>query len=160
MIDPLAPHHPYDPSILDEALEMVRLGATISELADHFVVPIASVQLWAACHREFAAALRVGRAEADDRVERMLYERAVGYTFDSEKVFCSEGLVTRVPTREHCPPDVAAARAWLYNRRGETWRDHPEHVVNLDLRVERVERVIVDHHAAADQDCARLPPPA
>ena len=42
--------------------------------------------------------------------------RTVGYSFNSEKIFCNkEGVVTRVPYVEHVPPDVTAAIFWLKN---------------------------------------------
>jgi hypothetical protein len=50
----------------------------------------------------------------DARVEQSLYQRAVGYSFKSEKVFCNkDGEVTRVPIVEHVPPDVTAQIFWL-----------------------------------------------
>jgi hypothetical protein len=65
-----------------------------------------------------------GKAEADDRVERSLYSRAVGYSFNSEKIFCNkDGEVTRVPYVEHVPPDVTACIFWLKNRDPAHWRD-------------------------------------
>jgi hypothetical protein len=65
-----------------------------------------------------------GKAEADNRVERSLYERANGYSYDAEKIFCDKnGKVTRVPYREHVPPDVTAGIFWLKNRDPAHWRD-------------------------------------
>jgi hypothetical protein len=66
----------------------------------------------------------VGKEEADARVERSLYMRAVGYSYDAEKIFCDKnGKVTRVPYREHLPPDVTAQIFWLKNRDPAHWRD-------------------------------------
>ena len=63
------------------------------------------------------SALAAGKAEADGRVERSLYMRAVGYSYDAEKIFCDKnGNVTKVPYREHVPPDVTACIFWLKNR--------------------------------------------
>jgi hypothetical protein len=46
-----------------------------------------------------------------------LYNRANGYSYDAEKIFCDKnGKVTRVPYREHVPPDVTACIFWLKNR--------------------------------------------
>jgi hypothetical protein len=57
-------------------------------------------------------------------VERSLYSRAVGYSFNSEKIFCNkDGEVTRVPIIEHGPPDVTAQIFWLKNRKPTEWRD-------------------------------------
>lgn len=123
------PHRVYDPAFLEPARQMVSNGATVMELADHFGVTPASVELWAACHREFAAALQVGKAIVDDRVERSWYNRCVGYTYDSEKVVVVEKMVERVAIREHVPPDPAACAAWLRNRRPDKWnpREKVEH---------------------------------
>lgn len=41
----------------------------------------------------FSQACKVGQAEADDRAERSYYERVVGYTYDSEKVFQYQGKI-------------------------------------------------------------------
>jgi hypothetical protein len=50
-----------------------------------------------------------GKAEADNRVERSLYERANGYSYDAVKIFCDKnGNITKVPYIEHVPPDVTA----------------------------------------------------
>ena len=46
------------------------------------------------------------------------YNRANGYGYDAEKIFCDKnGKVTRVPYREHVPPDVTACIFWLKNRK-------------------------------------------
>ena len=50
--------------------------------------------------------------------------RAVGYSYDAEKIFCDKnGNVTKVPYREHVPPDVTAQIFWLKNRDPKRWRD-------------------------------------
>jgi hypothetical protein len=51
-------------------------------------------------------------------------DRAVGYEFDAVKIFCDKnGQVTKVPYREHVPPDVTACILWLKNRKPSEWRD-------------------------------------
>src|SRR5262249_21754901 len=61
----------------------------------------------------------------DNRVERSLYQRATGYTFDAVKIFLPKDSTVPVyaPYREHCPPDVTACIFWLKNRQSEEWRD-------------------------------------
>jgi hypothetical protein len=79
---------------------------------------------WKAQHPDFLGSLKAGKEEADARVERSLYSRAVGYSFDSEKIFCNkDGEVTRVPYVVHVPPDVTAQICWLKNRNPAKWRD-------------------------------------
>lgn len=98
-------------------------GATRFEIAKLLEVGHGTLQRWEMAYPEFRAALRVRAREAcDSRVERTLYERAVGYSFTSEKIFCQEGLVIRAETVEHVPPDVKAAELWLLNRQPEHWK--------------------------------------
>jgi hypothetical protein len=82
----------------------------------------ATIDNWKAQHPDFLGSLKAGKEEADARVERSLYSRAVGYSFKSEKVFCNkDGEVTRVPIVEHVPPDVTAQIFWLKNRDPAHW---------------------------------------
>ena len=61
---------------------------------------------------------------ADDRVERSLYARATGYSYDAVKIFhTKDGKIIKVPYTEHVPPDVGAICFWLKNRRPDRWRD-------------------------------------
>ena len=44
--------------------------------------------------------------------------------YEAVKIFCDKnGKVTRVPYREHVPPDVTAGIFWLKNRKPADWRD-------------------------------------
>jgi hypothetical protein len=67
------------------------------------------------------------------RVERSLYERAVGYNYEATKIFMPAGRDKPVyaPYIEHVPPDVTAGIFWLKNRDPEHWRDtqQTEHVL-------------------------------
>jgi hypothetical protein len=67
------------------------------------------------------------------RVERSLYERANGYSYDAVKIFMPAGSKQPVVVHyiEHCPPDVAAAFIWLKNCDPERWRDvqNVEHAI-------------------------------
>jgi hypothetical protein len=114
----------YDPEVAYQARKLCRLGATDIELADFFGVCVDTIYRWKIEFSEFSEAIKVGKEPADDRVERSLYQRAVGYTFESEKIAINaKGEVTRVRTREHVPPEPGAAFNWLKNRRKDEWRD-------------------------------------
>jgi hypothetical protein len=113
----------YKPEYAKEAEKLCALGATDIDLADFFGVSDRTIYRWAAEHDEFCQALKAGKAVADERVERSLYHKAVGYTFDSEKVFQHQGVIVRTKTREHTPPDTTAAIFWLKNRKSGEWRD-------------------------------------
>jgi hypothetical protein len=86
---------------------------------------------------------KLGKAEADNRVERSLYERANGYSYDAVKIFMPAAPRSRCrrPTSEHTPPDVTACIFWMKNPMPEKWRDvqNVDHVLGkyiiIDLRV-------------------------
>ena len=67
------------------------------------------------------------KASFDDRVERSLAQRALGYSYHAEKPFQYRGEVMKVQYVEHVPPDVAAAKFWLLNRRRAEWSDTSRH---------------------------------
>src|SRR5271169_4022957 len=58
------------------------------------------------------------------RVERSLYERAVGYNYEAVKIFmpANRAKPVIVPYIEHVPPDVTAGVFWLKNRDPQHWR--------------------------------------
>jgi hypothetical protein len=119
----------YDPSFADQAKKLCELGATDIEIADFFEVSDRTIYRWQLKYPEFCQALKAGKDVADDRVERSLYHKATGYTFESEKIFQYEGAIVRAKTREHVPPDTVSMIFWLKNRRPEQWREKTEQLV-------------------------------
>lgn len=121
----------FRPEYVEEARILCEDGATDKELADHFDVGKATITRWRLAHPEFANVLKIGKAVADDRVERTLYERAVGYsltvteTFKLKAADGSEQIIER-EVEKFIPPDPECARWWLKNRRPDQWRDKVE----------------------------------
>jgi hypothetical protein len=118
-------HRPsdYSPEYADQVKSLCAHGFTDKELADHFGVHVSTLYRWQHAHPDFRESLKSGRDFADERVERSLYHRAVGYSFKAEKVFQFQGEIVRAATIEHVPPDTTAGIFWLKNRRPEQWRD-------------------------------------
>jgi hypothetical protein len=87
--------------------------------------PISAIGPRGAKHPQFGEALKLGKKEADQRVERSLYQKAVGYSYDAVKIFMPTGAKKPVivPYLEHVPPDVTAGIFWSKNRRPDRWRD-------------------------------------
>ncbi len=113
----------YKRTYVTQAKKLCRLGATDYELADFFGVTVSTLYMWKYTHKDFSEALVIGKEEANSRVERSLYAKATGYTFDSEKVFQYQGEIIRATTVEHVPPSEGAAMLWLKNRKKDEWRD-------------------------------------
>lgn len=125
----------YKTKYCEQVATMCANGATDQELADFLGVHIACIYRWAAKYEEFSKALKAGKELADERVERSLYSRAVGFEHVSVKIFMPAGAEEPVYAkyREYLPPDVGAASMWLKNRRGDKWRDKSQSDLNINV---------------------------
>lgn len=76
---------------------------------------------WRKKYPEFANAISGGKDVVDEKVEKALLARAMGYDRHGK----------------HYPPDTVAAMYWLQNRRPERWQDtrNIKHSGNVDLTV-------------------------
>ncbi len=73
------------------ALELWEAGATDLELAIAFKIVRMAIQNWRAHFPALTQAGASGKDTLDDRVERTLYERAVGHGFESVKITQDKG---------------------------------------------------------------------
>jgi hypothetical protein len=113
----------YKPEYAAIAKAMCKLGATDYELAQEFEVTTSTIWRWSVAHDDFCSALKVGKDMYDDRIERNLAQRALGYTFNATKVMQNNGTPVYAEYTEHMPPDPGAAKIWLANRRPDKWRE-------------------------------------
>ena len=124
----------YNPKFAQMATKACQAGFTDREVAELLGVSEVAIYQWKLKHEDFALAMRVGKAPADERVVSSLYHRAVGYTYDSVKIFLDRD--TKKPIyasyREHVPPDVAACLRWLMVRRPHEWRERQDHTHRID----------------------------
>ena len=119
----------YKSEYAKKASKLAELGATDQELADFFDVDVRTIYRWKHDHDAFCQALKAGKEIADDRVERSLYQKAIGYEQDEVKIFMPGGAEEPVYAsfRAKVAPDTTAAIFWLKNRRSQQWRDKQEH---------------------------------
>lgn len=120
----------YDAATMPEqARKLCVLGATDEEIADFFEVDVRTIYRWKLKHDEFCQALKAGKDAADERVERSLYQKAIGYRQQAVKIFMPANATQPVFANyvEHMAPDTTAAIFWLKNRRSGEWRDKQEH---------------------------------
>lgn len=112
----------------EQAEKLAALGLTDEEIAGFIGVTVRTLYRWKGKYPEICHALKVGKVPADDRVERSLYQMAVGYEQEAVKIFMPAGAKKPVhaPYMERVAPSPAAAIFWLKNRRGDKWRDKPE----------------------------------
>ena len=125
----------YRPEYNLQARKLMLLGATVADLADFFEVNTDTIYEWGHEHPGFSEAIKTGRGDWDDMVEKSLARRAMGYDCLETQLFAYEGIVTDERTViKHYPPETAAAIFWLKNRRPEKWRDRREvDVINTDV---------------------------
>lgn len=112
------------PEYCEQAEKLSLLGATDIQIADFFGVAESTIHLWKHTHPKFSESLKVAKEVADTNVVRSLYRKAMGYEFDSVKIFCNkDGDVVQVPYREIVPPSDTACIFWLKNRKRKDWQD-------------------------------------
>jgi hypothetical protein len=107
-------------------------GMTDIEIADMLGIGLATLYRWKLDHPAFARVFKLGKAAADDRVERSLYSRAIGYDYIAEKAAMTRHGQKTMRYRAHVPADTTAAVWYLKNRRPDRWRDsfRNEHVTS------------------------------
>jgi hypothetical protein len=93
----------FRPEYILIAKACARFGAIEDEIANELNIGPATLDRWKQKYPEFRCALKAGKAESDDRVERSLYQLAIGWNGQ--------------------PPNTTAAIFWLKNRRPDRWRD-------------------------------------
>lgn len=131
--DPFRDHYL---EMMGEAKELGMAGATDFQVAQFFDVDQWTIDSWKKRYPEFAAALRIGKDIADEKIEATLYHKARGYSFPSEEIKIINDAVVRVQTITHVPPDTASMIFWLKNRQRDKWREQQDVnvVATVDLK--------------------------
>lgn len=120
----------FKPEFIEQAKKLCVLGATDIEIADFFEVDVRTIYRWKATNEEFCHALKAAKVEADERVERSLFARAIGYEHDEVDIRVVNGEIVQTMVRKYYPPDTTAGIFWMKNRRPAEWRDKVEHEHN------------------------------
>jgi len=129
------------------------LGATDLDLSEMLEVSLRTIRYWRSTKPEFAQALSLGKATADQSVERSLYQRAMGYTCNEDDVRVVGGKIVKTEIVREYPPDTTAMIFWLKNRKPRDWRDKRETEISgslnlTDMTDEELDRAIAAKEAA------------
>lgn len=120
----------FRPEYVEQARKLALLGATDREIGEFFEVSETTINNWKLRHPEFLESLKAGKEAADERVERSLFHRAIGYKHEAVKMFQAGGEIISESYVEHYPPDTTAAIFWLKNRRPKEWRDRHQQEIS------------------------------
>lgn len=144
-------HSKFKPEFIEQARKLAEMGHTDAEIAEFFEISLRVFHRWKSTHPELLQALRLGKTEADERVTRSLFQRAVGYSAPETVVNFEKRKDKRGRTRvithtaefeKHFPPDTTACIFWLKNRRPEEWREKFEHDHGLNASREKLQELL------------------
>ena len=116
----------------ETARKLCALGAfTDKRLADWFDVSVRTINEWKLKHPQFAEALKVGKAETDDLIERSVVAHIAGY-YVLEDEMDRFGNVKQL--RKWIPGNPHAGAKWLAARRPEQYRKrkNDKHIQSID----------------------------
>lgn len=119
----------YTEKMADQVFEMSLLGLTDAQMAKVLGICEATFNNYKHEHPKFLESLTRGREQADAKVARAMYQRALGSTI-YEEALTRDGLV--VTLKKELPPDTAAAKHWLANRQRALWANNGETTIKTD----------------------------
>ena len=109
-------------SYVAQAAKLAQLGLTDAEIANFFGVAECTLHRWKGEFPEFCESLKAGKSIADERVERSLYARAIGYEHEEIDIRVINHQIVKTKLTKFYPPDTTAGIFWLKNRRPDKWR--------------------------------------
>lgn len=139
---------------LDRVTQFAESGMTNLQIAVALGVSEDTVYDWKLNWVDFSEALKRGKTNPDDEIERSLFERARGYSHVEEKVFCTDGVVTKEKVIKHYPPDPVSGIFWLCNRRKDKWR-HVSHIEHSGPNGDAIDVNVTSEQAKAVLDKLR-----
>jgi hypothetical protein len=109
------------------------------EIAEDLGVSVSIIYGWSSKFPEFAAALKGGGDQADDRVEMALFEKATGYKWKekviTKKLIDGEVIEEVTEVEKQTPPDNASIQFYLKNKRSHKWKDKHEVTVTHNVNM-------------------------
>jgi hypothetical protein len=111
----------YDPAYCDAVVEHMKDGSSLTSFAAEIDVARSTINEWMEAHREFSEACARAKAKCAAWWEKT--NRTLASTGTGNQGACKLGLTNMAP---------------------DEWRDKREHEHSGSLKVERVERIIVD----------------
>jgi hypothetical protein len=137
----------FNPINLDVVELLAKKGFTDREISICLNVTEQTFNNWKKANQKFFESLKSWKAEADEKVEKSLYERAQGYSHPDTWVGQYQGEIITKDIVKHYPPDATSMIFWLKNRQPAKWRDKQEVELTKPLEV-----VITDYTGKKDKE--------
>lgn len=129
----------YDPTMCEQVTKLALLGMTDEEMATFFGVTAQTFYNWQKAHHPFFEAVHAGKDIADAEVAHSLYKKATGITYEVERLRKnSDGDSEIIKLSVYEPPDTAAMKQWLSNRRRQSWSDTVKHELTGSLSFDNI----------------------
>lgn len=126
----------------EQVFKLAKSGMTDKQMADFFNVCESTFYNWLNEKQKFLESVKKGKDAFDStNIEKSLKHRALGYTHDEEKVFCSNGEIITHTTKKHYPPDVGAIAFWLKNRAPERWKEKQDVEMDITSKGESINNI-------------------
>jgi hypothetical protein len=113
----------YKEAFNDQVFEMALLGLSDSQMANIIGITEQTLNNWKTEHPMFFESLTQGKENADGKVAKAMYKRALGLTI-IEEALTKDGQIVQL--RKELPPDTPAAKHWLANRQRKLWANNGE----------------------------------
>ena len=130
---------------MEQMKKLYVSGWTDAQVGEFYGVTEHTIMNWKRKDEEFFTSLKDWKSEADLKVEKSLYQRALGFEYDEvtyeksktgglgikikdgevEEIKHTDCYKTKIITK-HVVPDVTAQIFWLKNRKPNEWRDKHE----------------------------------
>jgi hypothetical protein len=117
----------YKEAFNDQVFEMALLGLTDTQMATIIGINQDTFNEWKKVYPIFSESLMRGKEDADGKVAKAMYKRALGLTI-IEEALTKDGQIVQL--RKELPPDTPAAKHWLANRQRKLWANNGESTFN------------------------------
>lgn len=122
------PQASFDPAYCEIVTDLALLGLADEEIAFTLRLPMSTFSKWKNDHPMLLEALKAGRADADRKVARQLYNSARGfYRTVTEPIKVKHAdkseTIEIVTYEKYFPPNMTAQIFWLKNRQRALWND-------------------------------------
>ena len=102
--------------------KLCKAGWTDQAMAEFFGVSHDTLSRWRKRYPDIDKEMTDWKNEADEKVERAMYDRAKGFYAKETLVFCNQGVVTEHEVLKYYPPSEVAGIFWLTNRKRHDWK--------------------------------------